>query len=107
MFYCDECAKKKGWPETLFKSAGVCEVCGRVKVCNNRKSSDLPRPIPKRCTLPDGKYIMSTPGVPLKLNVEKRGTTLTFLDGTGTKDDIQSPVYDAWKFTPKEETNHA
>lgn len=42
MFYCDECAKKKGWPESMFRSRGPCEVCGETKVCSSRKSSLLP-----------------------------------------------------------------
>ncbi len=46
MFYCTNCAGKRGWPETLFKSHGTCEVCGKTRTCNERKSKDLPRPIP-------------------------------------------------------------
>lgn len=42
MFYCDECAKEKGWPESMFRSRGPCEVCGEVRVCSQRKSIDLP-----------------------------------------------------------------
>lgn len=37
MYYCDECAKKKGYPETIAKSGGVCEICGRGAICNNGK----------------------------------------------------------------------
>lgn len=41
MFYCDECAEKNGWPNTLFKSIGPCELCGKRTLCNERKSSEL------------------------------------------------------------------
>lgn len=44
MFYCDECAKAKGWPITMFKSRGGCEICRKAAVCNETKSSELPLP---------------------------------------------------------------
>lgn len=44
MFFCDECRKKKNWPESFLKSKGPCEVCGEVRVCNDVKSSFLPLP---------------------------------------------------------------
>lgn len=44
MFYCNECAKPRNWPETMFKSKGKCEVCGTLAVCNERQSSKLPIP---------------------------------------------------------------
>ena len=44
MFYCDECAKKRDWPKTLFKSKGKCEICDKVRVCNDMPSSKLPLP---------------------------------------------------------------
>ena len=44
MFYCNDCAKKYEYPETLFKSVGKCECCGEKKVCNEMKSSELPKP---------------------------------------------------------------
>jgi len=43
MFYCDKCAVLKDWPKTGFKSAGVCEVCGKVSVCNSMKSKIFPK----------------------------------------------------------------
>ena len=42
MFYCNECAKKYGYPETMFKSQGPCECCQEVKVCNDTPSRFLP-----------------------------------------------------------------
>lgn len=44
MFYCQACADRNGYPETMFKSEGPCEVCGTVAVCNERASKDLPPP---------------------------------------------------------------
>jgi len=47
MFYCDKCAKKKGWEEnTVIKSYGACEVCGRLALCNDKPSKYL-KPIKK------------------------------------------------------------
>ncbi len=46
MFYCDECAKPRGWPETLARSTGTCETCGKVAVCNDCPSKYLPIPPP-------------------------------------------------------------
>lgn len=54
MFYCDECAEKKEWPTTLFRSRGPCEVCGQVASCNNVASGNLPvapRPKPTSTSL--------------------------------------------------------
>jgi hypothetical protein len=42
MFYCNKCAKENGYPETIFKSIGVCELCGHVTECNDMLSSELP-----------------------------------------------------------------
>lgn len=44
MFYCEDCRKALEWPESLFKSRGPCEQCGRVAVCNDRQSATLPIP---------------------------------------------------------------
>ena len=32
MFYCNECAKKRGYPMSIFKSYGACEICEKVGV---------------------------------------------------------------------------
>ena len=45
MFYCEGCAKKNDWPESIFKSRGPCEVCGKVCACNDIPSSALPKEI--------------------------------------------------------------
>ena len=44
MFYCDGCAAPRKWPQTIFKSEGPCEVCGRIAVCSDMPSRDLPLP---------------------------------------------------------------
>ena len=44
MFYCDACAKEKRYPETLFKSRGNCEICGKTTICNEKSSKYLPYP---------------------------------------------------------------
>jgi hypothetical protein len=44
MFYCDECGRKRGWPVTIVKSVGPCEICNRVGSCNDVPSSKLPLP---------------------------------------------------------------
>lgn len=57
MFYCDRCAKRNSWPETMARSEGPCEICGRTAMCNDRPAHMLPVPGPltiedalKRCT---------------------------------------------------------
>ena len=42
MFYCDKCALEKGWPKSIGKSFGTCEVCDEVSVCNDTPSKLLP-----------------------------------------------------------------
>ena len=44
MFYCNKCAIDKGWPKSLFKSAGKCECCDNIALCNEIQSSRLPKP---------------------------------------------------------------
>jgi len=44
MFYCNKCAKENGYPETITKSIGVCELCKRVTECNDVPSTELPLP---------------------------------------------------------------
>lgn len=44
MFYCDECAKKNEWPTGLMQSRGPCEVCEKVRACNDVPSRYLPEP---------------------------------------------------------------
>ena len=44
MFYCDACAARKGYPRTMFRSLGKCEVCGTTQVCSDKPSKDLPLP---------------------------------------------------------------
>jgi hypothetical protein len=47
MFYCEDCRKKKGWPERFGTSYGRCEICGNVAVCYDTPSCDLPYPCNK------------------------------------------------------------
>ncbi len=42
MFYCDECREKRKWPESMHKSYGKCELCGKTSMCNDVPSKDLP-----------------------------------------------------------------
>lgn len=44
MFYCTPCAKDKGWPNQGSRSAGPCEICGRMELCHNVKAHLLPIP---------------------------------------------------------------
>lgn len=34
MFYCNTCRDNYGYPETLFRSYGICEICGERANCN-------------------------------------------------------------------------
>lgn len=43
MFYCSKCSPVMGFPDTLGKSRGTCECCGkRNQRCNDMPSSQLP-----------------------------------------------------------------
>jgi hypothetical protein len=44
MFYCDGCASDRGWPESMARSRGRCEMCGRDRSCNDVSSKYLPFP---------------------------------------------------------------
>jgi hypothetical protein len=44
MFYCPACATEKGWPESMARSEGRCEVCGKTRVCYDVPSKYLPLP---------------------------------------------------------------
>lgn len=48
MFYCDKCRTNYSWPESLTRSLGPCESCGRVASCNDVPSSVLPNPRSKK-----------------------------------------------------------
>lgn len=41
MFYCGECMKKSEYPESMHKSYGVCELCGKTATCNDISSKFL------------------------------------------------------------------
>ncbi len=43
MFFCEKCRVKRDWPESLGKSRGPCEICGKTEICNDVPSSALPR----------------------------------------------------------------
>lgn len=44
MFYCNQCAEKNGYPKSIGRSIGVCEICGTYADCNDVPSSQLPKP---------------------------------------------------------------
>jgi hypothetical protein len=44
MFYCDRCRVRNHWPETMARSTGPCEVCGKTAVCHDTPSKYLPLP---------------------------------------------------------------
>ena len=45
MFYCNKCGKERGWPtDTLVRSYGPCEICGKSRECNDIPCSRLPLP---------------------------------------------------------------
>jgi hypothetical protein len=48
MFYCDPCAEIVGWPKSLSRSKGRCEMCGEAPVeCSDRPSRHLDIPAPE------------------------------------------------------------
>lgn len=42
MFYCEDCQAKNNWPESFSMSRGGCEMCGKMAVCYDTPSSQLP-----------------------------------------------------------------
>ncbi len=42
MFFCVKCEVKNGWPNSIFKSYGRCEMCGKSAECNDVPSKYLP-----------------------------------------------------------------
>lgn len=44
MFYCETCREARGWPESLSRSRGACELCKTNAACWSRPSSTLPMP---------------------------------------------------------------
>jgi hypothetical protein len=44
MFYCDECAEKNGYPQSIIRSHGPCECCGKIRDCSDVPSSNLLKP---------------------------------------------------------------
>ncbi len=43
MFYCDACAKRNGWLDSLVKFEGRCEICGTIATWNDTPSGSLPQ----------------------------------------------------------------
>jgi len=44
MFYCNDCAKENGYPQSIIRSIGPCECCGKIADCSDMPSSNLPKP---------------------------------------------------------------
>lgn len=44
MFFCESCATRNDWPQSIFKSYGACEICDTVTECNDDPSRYLPTP---------------------------------------------------------------
>lgn len=51
MFFCETCEDENGWPNSLFKSFGKCEICGNRAACSDVPSKYLPAPKPKKAEL--------------------------------------------------------
>lgn len=65
MFYCNECRSRYGYPLSLARSHGPCEICGAVEKCNDVPSSELPKndPVAELAQAPVCKsgYLGSSP----------------------------------------------
>ena len=44
VFYCNRCAESRGWPITMFRSYGSCEICRKQATCSDMPSKYLPIP---------------------------------------------------------------
>lgn len=82
MFYCNPCGDVRGWPRSLAKSHGRCEICTESRACNDMPSSSLPLPkdFPRvsGITRPvdnlydeDGNPIPVIPKEPQKINYDR------------------------------------
>lgn len=47
MFYCEACQERTGWPQSLSRSSGRCEVCEEAGLCYDVPSGALPDPKPQ------------------------------------------------------------
>lgn len=79
MFFCNPCATKREWPQSMFKSRGKCEICNEIAVCNDIPSSNLP--LPKNCVecgarRPTHTAECTVPGVLKSLNLDENGDPL-------------------------------
>ena len=43
MFYCNKCAKEKGWPKKWFQVYTRCEICKENKKCYDVPFKELPK----------------------------------------------------------------
>ena len=48
MFFCEECRIERGWPDSISRSRGPCEVCQKHAVCHNVPSHALSSSKPVR-----------------------------------------------------------
>ena len=44
MFYCEPCQCKHDWPQSMSRSYGRCECCGKTAECFDVPSRFLPKP---------------------------------------------------------------
>lgn len=58
MFYCNECADKKGLDKTLLQSYGPCEICKKTTRCNDSgKQTSASNNIGLTIEFPSGKKV--------------------------------------------------
>ena len=55
MFYCEECARKHGFPQAPAMNLEPCEMCGHTKVCYNNPEQAEPE---LRLTLPHDPFVV-------------------------------------------------
>ena len=44
MFFCETCRIARHWPDSMSKSKGPCEICGKNRYCYDVPSKYLPAP---------------------------------------------------------------
>lgn len=44
MFFCEPCRRRRDWPMSMSRSAGICELCNEGSICYDVPSSQLPLP---------------------------------------------------------------
>lgn len=83
MFYCDPCAEEHKYPQSIGKTSGKCEVCGKDAICNNVHHSFLPEKEEKEPDIVISIYEVGSSEINLPLEPLEDNNSIAM--GTGDK----------------------